>query len=407
MEEPPTTVGQIHAADLGQFLIADDTVLTDARLPRNIEAFDAPLAHVADTSQNARTTFFTLLGAALYSWLTIATTSDAELITDTASSPLPIIGTEIPLARFYLVAPLVLLAVYFYFHLYLQRLWRGLSTLPARFPDGKALDGKAYPWLLNGLVRAHFKNLKLSQRPLSRLENVLSVTLAWWVIPFTLAGFWLFFLPRHAWLGTGFLVVLIAIATGFGIYSYRLAAGTLSGTLKLPQQKEDEPLWTWIWSSIRNYRPDKWTSLILALALVLSGGAVIAPGRDLLAVIGSPLGVRTSASLREAQLSIPPSDWNGRDLDRIKGADLRGKDLRHADLSGAFLVRARLENADLRGANLSGADLRFANLQRADLSGADLRQAVVRTDELEMACVSDGQPKLPQPFNAITIKACE
>ena len=153
-------------------------VLTDARLPPNIEQFEAPLAHVAETSQNARKTFFALLAAALYSWLTIATTADAELITDTASSPLPIINTEIPLAGFYLVAPLILLAVYFYFHLYLQRLWRGLSTLPAIFPDGKALDEKAYPWLLNGLVRAHFRNLKLSQRPLSRLENVLSIVLA-------------------------------------------------------------------------------------------------------------------------------------------------------------------------------------------------------------------------------------
>jgi hypothetical protein len=364
-------------------------VLTDARLPANIEKFEAPLAHVADTSQSARTTFFALLGAALYSWLTIATTSDAELITDTASSPLPIIGTEIPLAGFYLVAPLILLAVYVYFHLYLQRLWRGLSTLPAVFADGKALDEKAYPWLLNGLVRAHFTNLTLGQRPLSRLENVLSIILAWWVIPFTLAGFWLFFLPRHAWFGTGFLVVLTAIATGFGIYSYQLAAGTLSGTVEL---LPEWPLWTWIWSSIRNYRPDKWTSLILALALVLSGGAALDPGHDLLASI-----VRTTANLREAQLSTTPSDWTGKEIDRVKGADLRGKDLRGADLSGAFLVKARLENAELSGANLSGADLRSANL-----TGADLRDAVLENAKLEGAC-RDGETKLP---TGITIEPC-
>jgi hypothetical protein len=49
------------------------------------------------------------------------------------------------------MAPLILLGVYFYLHLYLQRLWRDLSTLPAVFPDGEALDEKAYPWLLNGL----------------------------------------------------------------------------------------------------------------------------------------------------------------------------------------------------------------------------------------------------------------
>ena len=395
-------------------------VLTDARLPPNIEKFKAPLAHVADTSQNARKTFFGLIAAALYSWLTIATTTDAELITDTVSSPLPIIGTEIPLAGFYLVAPLILLAVYFYFHLYLQRLWRGLSTLPARFPDGKALDEKAYPWLLNGLVRAHFKNLDPGERQLSRLENLLSILLAWWVIPLTLVAFWLFFLPRHDWIGTGLQVVLIAVTTGFGIYSYRLAVETLSGTVKPhereedepPEQERDEPLWTWpwIWS---NYCPDRWTSLILVLvlvALLLSVVAAIAPGHDAPALF-----FRTSANLREAELSIPPSDWTG-DPDRVKGADLRDKDLRRADLSGAFLVKARLEGADLRGADLSRADLRSANLEganlsdaklrEADLSGADLRQAVVGNAELDLACVSDGQPRLPKLPKAVTIRPC-
>ncbi len=96
-----------------------------------------------------------LLGCA-YAWLTIATTTDARLLTNSASSPLPIIGTDIPIAWFYWAAPVLLLGLYSYFHLYLQRLWEGLSELPAVFPDGKALHKNAYPWLLNGLVRAHF-----------------------------------------------------------------------------------------------------------------------------------------------------------------------------------------------------------------------------------------------------------
>ena len=147
--------------------------------------------------------FFGLLAASLYSWLTIATTTDVALITGTASSPLPIINTNIALSGFYLAAPLILLAVYFYFHLYLQRLWGDLASLPAVFPDGEALDRKAYPWLLNGLVRKHFKKLELAQRPLTRVENVVSILLAWWVVPFTLFAFWLRFLPRHDWLGDG------------------------------------------------------------------------------------------------------------------------------------------------------------------------------------------------------------
>ena len=173
-------------------------VLTNAKLPDDVARFDQ-LKHVEETSRNASTVFFGLLAASLYSWLTIATTTDVALITGTASSPLPIINTNIALSGFYLAAPLILIAVYFYFHLYLQRLWRDLASLPAVFPDGAALDGKAYPWLLNGLVRAHFKKLELAQRPLTRVENVVSILLAWWVVPFTLLAFWLRFLPRHDW----------------------------------------------------------------------------------------------------------------------------------------------------------------------------------------------------------------
>jgi hypothetical protein len=137
--------------------------LSNAKIPEKIEKFEG-LDYVAETSQNARKIFFGLLLACVYSWLTIATTTDVGLLTNSSSSPLPIIGTEIPIAWFYRAAPLLLLAVYFYLHLYLQRLWEALAKLPAIFPDGQALHERAYPWLLNGLVRAHFMRLK-SKRP--------------------------------------------------------------------------------------------------------------------------------------------------------------------------------------------------------------------------------------------------
>ena len=153
------------------------------------------------------------------------------------------------------------------------------------FPDGEALDRKAYPWLLNGLVRAHFKKLELAQRPLTRVENVVSILLAWWVVPFTLLAFWLRYLPRHDWWGTALHVALIAIADGFGVYSYRLAVRTLSGAGEPSAPGQDEPLWTWIWRGIRSYRPDRWTILALSLALVLSVGAAIDPGKNLLTML--------------------------------------------------------------------------------------------------------------------------
>jgi len=52
----------------------------------------------------------------------IGTTRDVDLILNTASSPLLIINTPIPIAGFYLVGGTLLAAVYCYLHFYLHRL---------------------------------------------------------------------------------------------------------------------------------------------------------------------------------------------------------------------------------------------------------------------------------------------
>jgi uncharacterized protein YjbI with pentapeptide repeats len=375
-------------------------VLTNAKLPEDVARFDQ-LKHVEETSRNATTVFFGLLAASLYSWLTIATTTDVALVTGTTSSPLPIINTNIALSGFYLAAPLILLAVYSYFHLYLQRLWGDLASLPAVFPDGVALDRKAYPWLLNGLVRKHFKKLELAERPLTRVENFVSIFLAWWVVPLTLLAFWLRFLPRHDWwLGTPLHVVLIALAAGFGVYSYRLAVQTLSGGAMATEEEQrgNERLWARTWRTVRRYLPGGMEAAGAGVAtiVVFSAGTWIDPGDNLL----NTLGYDTNAELWDEDISTKPSGWTGREetaeveISQVKGADLEGRDLRNAGASGAFLVNAELASADLNGALLFQADLRGADLFQADLSdarlsGADLRRARLGYADLSGADLSD------------------
>ena len=128
--------------------------LTSARLPEPLAKLYANLGSVSDISDSAKKLFLALLAACLYSWLTIATTKDVDLITNRASSPLPIIQTAIPIAGFYIVAPIILVCIYFYFHFYLQKLWEELAQLPAIFSDGKPLHQRVDPWLFNDLVRA-------------------------------------------------------------------------------------------------------------------------------------------------------------------------------------------------------------------------------------------------------------
>jgi uncharacterized protein YjbI with pentapeptide repeats len=383
-------------------------VLTNAKLPEYIKSFDQ-LRYVEETSRIASTVFFGLLAASLYSWLTIASTTDVALITGTSSSPLPIINTNIALSGFYFAAPLILIAVYFYFHLYLQRLWGALASLPAVFPDGATLDRKAYPWLLNGLVWAHFRKLEVGQRPLTIVENVVSVFLAWWVVPLTLLAFWLRFLPRHYWLGTWLHVFLITSATGFGVYSYRLVVQTLregqtSATLftqpSSPSRMSDRPVWARVLRAIPHYRPDWVSSTLLTLIMVLSLSAAVDPADPnerpvgMAAYLFSAVGYRTYADLTDDDVSTKPSGWTGRketadvEIAQVKGADLEDRDLRNANASGAFLVNARLAGADLRGAMLWQADLRGADLERANLTGASLTRSNISDANLSRADLS-------------------
>jgi hypothetical protein len=127
--------------------------LTGARLPEHIATFPA-LGQVAAISSEARKIFIGLLAACVYSWLVIGTTTDVALILNTASSPLPIVNTPIPIAGFYVVGATLLAAVYCYLHFYLQRLWRTLATLPLEaLGEGEALDLVAK--LTAALARMH------------------------------------------------------------------------------------------------------------------------------------------------------------------------------------------------------------------------------------------------------------
>jgi hypothetical protein len=359
-----------------------------------------------------------LLGC-VYSWLTIATTTDVRLLTNTASSPLPIIGTEIPIAWFYIAAPLVLICLYFYFHLYLDNLWGALASLPAIFPDGKRLDERAYPWLLNTLVRRHFKKLK--DRPLiARMKEWITIFLAWCVVPITMMAFWLRYIPRHDWVGTIFHVGLIVVSVAFAIIFYRLCALTLQGKEKVAFR------FLKFWSDRRFYYGVSGV-MIGILFLLLSYGAiegakpilkwsekeknVVNEFENIKGIIPwafKLVGFDVFAEFREKAVSEKPDNYweipEENQLKSVKGANLQGRNLKNADMYDAFLVKAdlrgallnkanlvkaKLQEANLEDAKLQKADLRFANLQGAFLVDAYLQEANLAQADLQEANLED------------------
>jgi uncharacterized protein YjbI with pentapeptide repeats len=411
--------------------------LTGATLPVGIADF-AVLRAVEDTSKNAQTAFVSMLLGCLYSWLTIATTIDARLLTNSTSSPLPLIQTEVPIAGFFWVAPVILVASFIWLHLYLQDLWVGLAGLPAIFPDGKPLDQRASPWLLTGLVRPHFNRLKTDRPPLSKVKVGISIVLAWWLVPATAVWFWLRYLPRHHWLGTSLHLVVVVVSIACAIWFQHLAKRTLRGELRgsvwppskgvgrLLARLKDLPV------ASRNAVKRTWRLalsgiLVLLVALVVSDGAI--NGIDTQGVVRSwshrvivpnwllpAIRARAFATLSEADVSTRAEGWLRAGpverLEMINSAQLRGADLRYASAGSAFLARADLREANLRGADLRGANLQHANfaeaslaetkLEGTDLRNADLSQARGLTQQqLNQACV-DGTTRLPGALAAPT-----
>lgn len=388
--------------------------VSGAKLPDDIQKFQG-LEIVAETSQNSGRVFIATLLGCIYTWLTVATTTDVRLLTNSASSPLPVIGTEIPIVGFYWVAPLVLLCLYCYLHLYLQDLWRALASLPAIFPDGRALDERAYPWLLNGLVRSHFVLLRRSRPPLFWLKFGLSILLAWWVVPMTLLGVWARYLSRHDWGGSLFHIGLVGISIGAGAGFYKIAARTLRG-----EPWEPSP-WKRFWGQARS--PRTWVEtgggvILYLLLLLLSYGAIngVPPRiyeyadlpprppdveatdiRRVVPLVFRAVALDPFADLFEADVSTKPAGWTGQKdegVALVRGARLSLQNLQYAFAMRAFLVNADLRWADLRGAilieaDLRGADLFAAKIQRANLHKANLRGANLTVAELQGASLEN------------------
>jgi len=352
------------------------TEITGATLPPDIQKFDRALDVASQAAKSAHALFITLMIACFYCWITIGTTTDAALLDRSASAELPIIQAPVPFTLFYIVAPILLSSLYVYMHLYLQRLWEVLASLPAILPDGCRPSDQVSPWLLGGLVRRYFPRLKHEGRRLGLLQSHVPFCLAWLVTPATVLLFWFRYIPIHDWMGTTCHIVLSALLVAFAYLFYNEMAETLCGVrLKRGIARALEVLMPFVASS----------GLIFFMLLYLS----------YLQIDGKH---PRPAFLAGAELSKKPPNWDPMDPNQtgVKRARLKQADLRNAIADGAFLARADLLGADMRDAHLWHADLRKAilvraNLDRAILFEADLRGARLDYADLHLAQLGDAQ----------------
>ena len=359
--------------------------LRGTSLPTDIRSFEA-LTHVKELSENAGKLLVSLLAACAFMLLTIARMTDVQVLTGSATAKLPLVDAEISVKLFFLFGPLILLGLYFAFHLYLQRLWETLATLPAIFPDGTPLDRKSYPWLVNDLVRLYFKHLRPDpmRTPLMFFQEKLWEAVVYWLPPVLLVPFWARYLCCRSWPITSLHMLMLAVGVWSAIMFHHLARITL--------ERDQTKICAWQngWLRVMGEHLT-YKAALGALALVLFSAAAFYghPPEE-------PAGVGLWNIARQRALQAVPwllDETHASAFARLQDPRLPAQhgaagdgtagDSTAAALQGTDLRYARAEGADLSGANLTWANLRHANLQDASLADADLTGADLREADLD------------------------
>ncbi|MFI5351739.1 MAG: pentapeptide repeat-containing protein [Candidatus Binatales bacterium] len=303
-------------------------------LPREINLSEADWRKQHDeVSKSINKLLLGLIAFAFYCALALGQ-PDRSLLASDATIHLPFANTEISFVAFLLIGPLVLMAFFFYLHIFVGY-WTELSGQRPAAPEGSSAVAPNLPFVFNLCGRA---------------AAALSWFLFYWLVPVILAAFAWKALPRSE------APLLIALS----------GASVIVSVFLLMRRQADRN--SRIWSPIR------WLALVTFACLAVLWSAK-PPSRPL--------------HLRKADLGKQDlRGVNAADAD-LEEAVLDSADLEGAHLERAHLERARLEGADMGGAHLWGADLEDAHLTAAHLDGTDLETTSMEGAHLERADLGD------------------
>jgi uncharacterized protein YjbI with pentapeptide repeats len=368
-----------------------NTDVTGAKLPPNIRPFESTKT-VNELLSSSRNLLWIMLLACLFSWITIASTTDVQLVLNTAVLALPIIGTRIPLSGFYIVSPILLFGYYLYFLFNLQRLWEGLSKLPAVFPNGSRLDDKFSAWIFAIRVNKYFSVLRMKKPFLLRVQLFLSSVLIWCSIPFVLYLFWGRYLARQEIVPNILHSCLFSLSLMATVYFYFLSDFTLRYGPAGQRRNRDKRLLPFIGGTVA------FAGLVTISILSSSMGIFIdkAVGHSL-----SHVGIFTRLNIRNADISNKPENWpeisrQSTAYDWVEGPDLSGRKFRNINAMSTFFAKA-----NLGGADFSSAGLTLANFREAILNSADFKCAYLSSANFEGALIISGDFREAIAFGAI------
>ncbi len=177
---------------------------------RRVDRESAPFKQIADAVSLARRVYTFMLIACGY--VITATFSESFHNGNTLSAPS--FGLHISPKVFCLVAPILLVGLFLYFHCYLARIWQHYATSPQTTHAGLKRDVFLSPWLvlsLAGKIAPHSQ-----PHPTSRLQILFVMLLTWYSVPCALCLVWWKGLDLQSWPTTLVHILLLAITLWAG-----------------------------------------------------------------------------------------------------------------------------------------------------------------------------------------------
>lgn len=195
--------------------------------PATFGGFDG-LKSVEEVSKYIQGLYKILLGLCGFGVLTMLSFRDEQLLDHGGASmtQVPALQAAITPSLFVVVVPIFVLFFYIYFLVYVFALWRELSYLPAYFPDGAALDRKAYPMLLSSYVRVHFDQLK-DDKHTSKFQMIVATFMAFGLPTLSCFLFWAACVRKHDLFVSGSQSLVFALILGLSVSFYYMAGPIL------------------------------------------------------------------------------------------------------------------------------------------------------------------------------------
>lgn len=349
-------------------------------------------AIVKDSADKNRTYFFGWLLFAIYVLVTVAGTSDTQLLLPDIGVSLPILGIQLPLFSFYLAAPILVIAVHF-------NLLQNLDSHAFKLASWRtAWNGRPPRDELQAFL-FDFALLE-SGGAFDSLVRVASDALFYWLGPIVLFAVLVRFSDYQDATYTTYHFIALIVSLLI----------TLQARSQLPQRSNQPPAarhrylprggsliallivcfaFSTVWLTWALSR-DAWHAHAF-MTNVTNGG----PGPSFFRELLLPrlvMPANTRLINPDAQMELK-ARTEGRTVDEWwreqgHGVDLAGRnlryasfnriDLRKADFKGAYLIGVEFTDAHLQGANFSFAWLAAARFTATQLQGADFLMADAR-----------------------------